>query len=154
MKPVLQALVVAERVWEDRSGKKIIGGTFNSYSFSKKPPMAEIPLPDGTTHKRIQGGTRVGSPYAYVSLTDVCDGTKLQLQFVNMTRNAVLFGTEAILTNVDRLKTLELVFPLPELPISEAGTYAIEVLCDGDLLGAWRITAVDLDQPRAEAKPE
>jgi hypothetical protein len=152
VKPILQALVVAERIWEERSGKKIIGGTFNRYKFSRKPPSANVQKPDGTTQQVLVGGMQVGSPYAYVSLTDVCEGTKLLLQFINMTKNLVLFGTEAVVTNIDRLTTLELVFPLPQLPISEAGTYALEVICEGDILGSWRVVAEDLDQKQEETK--
>ncbi len=94
------------------------------------------------------GGMQAGSPYAYVSLTDVCEETKILLQFVNLTKNAVLFGTEGIISKVNRLSPIELVFPLPDLRhfISEAGIYAFELVCEGEILGSWRITAIDLDQ--------
>jgi hypothetical protein len=146
VKPVLQALVVADHVYQDVSGKKIIAGTFNTFKFSRKPPVAEVQGPDGTKQTVVRGGMQGGSPFAYVSLTDVCDGTKLQLQFVNLTRNAVLFGNEVTITNANRLTTVEMVFPLPRLPIQEAGVYALELLCDGDILGSYRITAENLDE--------
>jgi hypothetical protein len=145
VKPVLQALVVADHVYQDVSGKKIIAGTFNTFKFSRKPPMAEVQAPDGTRQTVVRGGMQGGSPFAYVSLTDVCDGTRLQLQFVNLTRNAVLFGNEVTITNTNRLTSVELVFPLPRLPIQESGVYALELLCDGDILGSYRITAENLD---------
>jgi hypothetical protein len=145
VKPVLQALVVADHVYQDVSGKKIIAGTFNTFKFSRKPPMAEVQAPDGTKQTVVRGGMQGGSPFAYVSLTDVCDGTKLQLRFVNLTKNAVLFGNEVTITNTNRLATVEMVFPLPRLPIQETGVYALELLCDGDILGSYRITAENLD---------
>ncbi len=38
MKPIIQAMVLADHVYEDKStGKKIIAGTFNQLLFSKKP---------------------------------------------------------------------------------------------------------------------
>jgi hypothetical protein len=57
----------------------------------------------------------------------------------------MLFGNAVTISNVDRLTNVELALPLPELPISEAGIYALEVLCEGAVLGSWRVVAEDLD---------
>lgn len=146
MRPVLQALVVADHVYEDRSGKKIIAGTFNTLCFSKKPPVRDVEQPDGKRQQILLGGMRTGSPYAYVSLTDVCEGTTLKIQFVDLTRNRVRFATETTIHKVKRLSTIELVFPLPELSIREAGIYALEVVCEDEILGSYRITARNLDE--------
>ncbi len=148
MKPILQALVVADHVYEDKSGKKIIAGTFNTMGFSKKPPVTEVTLPDGTKQQVLRGGMQSGSPFAYVSLTDVIDGTKLQLQFVNLMKNEVLFGNEIMVNSVDRLSSIEMVFPLPRLPVTEPAPYALELLCEGELLGSWKITGIDMDAKR------
>ncbi len=150
MKPVLQALVVADHVYEDKSGKKIIAGTFNKWSFSKAPQVHNVDHPDGTTTHVLLGGMQAGSPFAYLSLTDICSGTRLQIQFVNLTKNAVLFGTEVEVAIDDRLAMIEIVLPLPTLPIKESGTYALEVLCEGDILGSWKIVGIDLDSPKEE----
>ncbi len=151
MKPVLQALVVADHVYEDRTThKKIIAGTFNTFGFSTKPPIREIKQPSGEKRQVLLGGMRSGSPFAYVSLTDICDGMVLRIQFVDLTRNQVLFATEATIAKVDRLATVELVFPLPELPIRQAGIYALEVVCEDDILGSYRITAHSLDEKKEE----
>jgi hypothetical protein len=152
VKPVLQALVVADHVYQDMTGKKIIAGTFNTLKFSRKPPVAEIERPDGTKQKVLMGGMQSGSPFAYVSLTDVCDGTKLQIQFVNLAHNTVLFGHEVTISNTNRLATVELVLPLPRLPIQDAGIYALEILCDGGLLGSYRISAENMDE-KTEGPP-
>jgi hypothetical protein len=146
VKPVLQALVLADRVYQDVTGKKIIAGTFNTWSFGRRSPVVDIQQPNGTTKKGLLGGTVAGSPYAYISLTDVCEGTKILVQFVNLSKNQVLFGTEGIITSVKRLMPIELIFPLPALPITEAGTYAFEIVCEGEILGSWRVMAIDLDQ--------
>ncbi|MBN2292642.1 MAG: hypothetical protein JXM70_09465 [Pirellulales bacterium] len=145
VKPVLQALVLAEHVYEDKSGKKIIAGTFNRLKFTRKPIHQTVDLPDGTKVTRIPGGMHGGSPFAYMSLTDVGNQTKLLLQFVNLTKNEVLFGKTIVLDCNDRLATAELVFGLPLLPIEEAGTYAFEVVCEGEILGSCRIQAEELD---------
>ena len=152
MRPVLQALVLADRVYTDVTGKKIIAGTFNKVWFSKKPPIRELEQPDGTKQKVLLGGMHAGSPSAYVSLTDVCEGTKLELHFVDLTRNVVRFRTEGTIANVERLSTIELVFPLPALPITEPGIYALEVICEGEILGSCRITAENLDEKREGVK--
>ena len=144
---------MADHVYQDVSGKKIIAGTFNTFKFSRKPPVAEVQGPDGTKQTIVRGGMQGGSPFAYVSLTDVCDGTKLQLRFVNLSRNAVLFGNEVTITNTNRLAAVEMVFPLPRLPIQEAGVYALELLCDGDILGSYRITAENLDDKDEHPAP-
>lgn len=146
MKPVLQALVLADRVYQDVSGKKVIAGTFSGFKFSKRPPVADVVGPDGQTQRIITGGTSAGSPYVYISLTDVCEGTAIQIQFLNLTKNIVLFGNDAIaIPKVDRLSNVEVVLPLPTLPISEAGVYALQVVCEGEILGSWRVVAEDLD---------
>jgi hypothetical protein len=150
VKPVLQALVLADRVYQEVSGKKIIAGTFSGYRFSKKPPIAEIARPDGTKQRVMVGGMNIGSPSAYVSLTDVCDSTVIQIQFLNLSKNIVLFGNELTLSNVDRLQNIELILPLPVLPISEPGVYAIQVICEGEILGSWRVIAEDLDAKKEE----
>ncbi len=156
MKPVLQALVVADHVYQDQqTGKKIICGTFTTLRFSRRPPVTELQKPDGTKQAVFAGGMHSGSPYAYVCLTDVCDGTRLQLRFVNLTKNLVLFGTEAVLNGVDRLSTVEMIFPLPQLPIQEPGAFALELVCDDGILGSWRITAEEIAPPPENAqKPE
>jgi hypothetical protein len=150
VKPVLQALVLAERVYEDRSGKKIIAGTFNRVKFSTRPLVREIENPDGTKRTIVPGGMHGGSPYAYMSLTDVCDGTTLHLHFVNLTKNEVLFANAVCISNSDRLATIELVVALPPLPIKTEGTYAFEVVCDEEILGSCRIQAEELTFPDRE----
>ena len=146
MKPVLQALVLAERVYQDVSGKKIIAGTFTGVTIvpQKIVDGQEVEAPDGTKARIIPGGTHGGSPFAYLSLTDVCEGTKLVLQFVQLAHNRVLLGSEVSIDCHDRLATVELVIPLPMLPFQGAGDYAFEVVCEGDILGSWRIKVNEL----------
>ena len=144
MKPVLQALVLADHVYQDVTGKKIIAGTFNRVLFSPKRPVKEVETPDGSKRQVTVGGMQSGSPYVYLSLTDVCQGTKLVLQFVNLANNAVLLGTEIRVNCEDRLQTVEVVVPLPALPIKEPGIYALEVVCEGEILGFHRVRADEL----------
>ena len=80
-----------------------------------------------------------GSPYAYLSLTDVCDNTVLSVQFTYLTKNEVLFKTDLQIGCKDRLGTVEIVLPLPPLPVQQAGTYTLEVVCEGEIIGSSEI---------------
>jgi hypothetical protein len=144
MRPVLQALVLAEHAYTANDGKKIIAGTFHGIKFSRKPPVVEVEMPDGTKQFRVQGGMHGGSPYAYLSLTDVCENTILSLQFTFLTKNEALFKTDIKIDCKNRLDTVEIILPLPPLPIKEPGIYALEVLSDGEIIGSSRITAEDV----------
>jgi hypothetical protein len=150
VKPVLQALLLAERVYEDKSGKKIIAGTFFRIGMTKRSPHGEAETADGVRIPTIMGGTAVGSPYAYISLTDVCDEAELSLQFYSRSRNQVLLATHIKVECNDRLETVEIIAALPELQacVPEPGIYALELLCEGEILGSHRIVAVDLDEGR------
>jgi len=144
VKPVLQALVLAEHVYEDKSGKKIIAGTFNGINFRRTQPIREVEQPDGIKTQLIEGGAHGGSPYAYISLTDVLDNTSLELQFISLKRNKVVFRTGLIVRCPDRLATVELVVPLPPLIVPETGTYAFEIMCEGEVIGSHRIVANEI----------
>lgn len=145
MKPVLQALVLAERVFEEKSGRKIICGTFDKLFLTKQPTSAEIKAPDGKTRQLVHGGMVPAAPYAYISLTDVCNDTECELQFVSLTRNHVFFRTAIKIKCNDRLANVEIVAPLPPLQLPEPGVYAFEVVCEGEVIGSHRIHAISLD---------
>jgi hypothetical protein len=141
VKPVLQALVIAEQIYKTTEGKFVICGTFDGVVLDR----ATSEKPQGDSEEMLarpllRGGIP-GSPYAYISLTDVCDGTQIALQFVSLRRNHVIFGQQLMLTGANRLDTVVIVAPLPKLPITEPGAYAFEVVCDGEIVGSSRITA-------------
>ena len=141
MIPVLQALILAERIYTTQEGQRIIVGTFNQVTIGDlSPVVGEVTDGKGNQRTLIRGG-QPGSPYAYISLTDVCDGTKLDLQFVSLSKNRVIFEQTINITSVDRLQTVEIVSPLPPLPIKEVGIYAFEVICEGEVIGSHRIVA-------------
>ena len=85
-----------------------------------------------------------GSPWAYISLTDLCEKTEFRLQFVFLAKNVVLFSMGMTVTCTDRLANVELVVPLPPLNVPEPGAYAFEIVCEGEILGSWRVTATEL----------
>jgi hypothetical protein len=139
VKPVLQALVLAEKIYEAANGQKIIAGTFNGIHFAPKP---QVEQPEGENGPRkVIAGADPGAPWVYISLTDVVSNTKLDLQFVSLQRNKVLFETKITIPTADRLETIELIMPLPHLRVPEAGMYAFEVVCDGEIVGSHRLRA-------------
>ncbi|HEY4261300.1 MAG TPA: hypothetical protein VGM98_14130 [Schlesneria sp.] len=135
VKPVLQALVLAERVWTLEDGRKAICGTFTKVVLSKI--NENRPRDANGTHMVPGGGA--GAPWAYISLTGVANETVLQLQFVSLKRNAPVFSTEIQLLGKDRLATVELAIQLPMIMPTESGGYAFDVVCDGEILGSWRV---------------
>lgn len=145
MKPVLQALVLAERIYEDKTGKKVICGTFNGLVIGKIL-LPEVQHPDGSTGKKLVGGTDMGCPFAYISLTDIVDGTEIALQFVNQRKNIVLFRASLKLNVQDRLATVEIVAPLPPMSsiVNEEGVFSLDVLCESEIIGSHRLLVKQL----------
>lgn len=159
--PILQSLVLAEMVLQARDGRYIIVGTFDTLLISR--PSEDNPVektdppeenqgskgsPDSSVNPRPQKyvvrGGQSGSPWAYLCLTDVCDRTKLQLQFVSLKKNKVLFEQSLEITSNDRLRNIEFACGLPHLgPFMDdlPGVYAFEVVCEGQIIGSYRIRA-------------
>jgi hypothetical protein len=143
-KPVLQSLILADHIYEDKlTGKRVIAGVFNRIIRGKKV-MKPAPGPEGA-----EGGQRLleipptglqsGSPFAYMSLTEIRGAQKFVLQFVNLEDNAALFKSEIKVECQDPLYTVELTVPLPPLSPPRGGVYALELLHDNELLGSLRI---------------
>jgi hypothetical protein len=128
MKPVLQAILLADRVYEEKTGKKIIAGTFNRVFLSR---TANLPAahPTNSTKTIIQGGTDIGCPSVYVSLTDLVPEVDVTLRFVNVSKNQVLLECPVKIQCPDRLATIELVLALPPLGriVTEPGTYTLDL---------------------------
>ncbi len=146
VKPVLQALILADRVYEDKaSGKKIIAGTFNKLLFKRKAePPKVIEGEAGEKKAVVQGGQQAGSPYAYISLTEVRGQLPMILRYVSLADNRSLMETQFTVTSDDPLKTIELVLPLPKLPMQGAGPHALELLCENEPVGSLRVMIEEL----------
>jgi len=140
VKPVLQSLVLAERIYRDVGGQYVIAGTFNALHVKKNKLSGEIEREDGRKVRLVEGGGS-GAPWVYIGITDVCDGTKLNLQFVSLDKNKILFETNVTITNVQRLQLVEIAIPLPHFQLEEPGTYAFEIVCDGEIVGSHRLVA-------------
>ena len=150
MKPVLQALLVADRVYEDRAtGKRIVAGIFDKLSFQKiaQPDAENVNEPIGQT-RLLLGGGNPGSPYAYISLTAIHGKQRFVVRYVYLNEDRVLFQTGFQVESPSPLETAQIVLPLPTLPIIGAGAYALELLCDDDdPIGSFRILVEELIGP-------
>ena len=148
MKPVLQALLVADRVYEDKAtGKRIVAGIFDKLSF-QRIHQTEGVRDQGGEKRLVAGGTNPGSPYAYISLTAIHGRQGFQIRYVYLNEDRVLFHAEFEIECPDPLQTVQVVLPLPTLPISGAGAYALELLSDDDApIGAFRILVEELAGP-------
>jgi hypothetical protein len=143
-KPILQSMILADHVYEDKlTGKRVIAGVFNRIIRGKRV-MKPAPGAEGQAgNQRVleipPTGLQSGSPFAYLSVTEVRGQQVFTLQFVNLEDNVPMFRSEIKVECQDPLYTIELTVPLPPLSPPSAGVYALELLHENELLGALRI---------------
>lgn len=175
-KPVLQALVLADHVYQDRfTGKWIIAGTFTTMASGRLqgpltiqaqldanvPVVPPTPPADAATgetpkpqpaHPGAVG--QAGSPFVYICLTDIHGSAKLELQFVSLRDHKLLMRAELNVRCDDPLRTVEMGIPLPiPLPMEHDGVYSMELLCDEEPLGSWRVSRISSDGTKNEDRP-
>lgn len=142
MKPILQALLVADRIYTDAAtGKKIVVGIFSHLLFIRKESFqAEIEKNAGQL-PTMPGGYQAGSPFAYANLTNVHGEQAFVLRYVDLDDDSVVFQCEIKVQSPDPISPVEIVIPLPSLPSTKAGVFALELLWnENDPMGAFRIT--------------
>jgi len=145
VKPVLQALLLADRIYRDTTGKHVIAGTFNKFVFAKggaKPKTVDI---GGEEKQLVRGGVQTGSPYVYISLTDVRGTVKCVLRYVNLDQDKALLETHFAIKSTDPLNTVEVVLSMPMLP-PVAGVHALELLCDDEPIGSHRVIVEEIKE--------
>lgn len=142
MKPDLQAILLADKVYREVSGKWIIAGTFNRIVVGTVQ-QRELVHPDGTKQRQISHFEKSGSHYVYICLSNVRGKVPLTVRFVSLLDHEVLLETtfEIECNSPLDVAQLSLPFPgLPELPIPHCpGDYAIELLYHDDPIGVHRI---------------
>jgi len=163
--PVLQAMLLADQIYQDRAtGKYVICGIFSAITFVPKcsTPEPERPAPAGTSHRptgrtassdnsRIEEPlstpvsipplARVGSPFAFVSLTELQGSRKFEMRYVDLQQNNILFSTAFEVSCRNPLETIQITVGLPPLPTPHEGVYVLELLCEGEMLGSHRVLA-------------
>lgn len=153
VKPVLQAMVLADHVYQDRlTGKHIIAGTFTKIIF-RKPRDGKI------TDGKVAGETvpvwqasQMGSSLLYLAFTSVHNTPELHLRFVDLSDASVLLELKFNLQAEDPVAVVELSIPMPRLPIErKKACYSLDLLWQNEQLGAWRIDA-DFELTNREEK--
>jgi len=124
--PVLQALLLADQIYTDVSGKRVICGTFTKI-FSRTFPVQTS-----------------FAPFAFVLLVDVVGEVVLQLRLVSLKDNQILMESGRLKINSpDPLTPLDLVIQIPPLPLPHAGFYSFECWTDEIIIGSVRLQAVE-----------
>jgi hypothetical protein len=147
VKPILQALLLADHVYQDRAtGKTVVAGVFDRLWIKRATPTPTEATGEkpGARVIPVQDVQQAGSPYAYINLREVRAGTSIELRFVGLESNEVFYRSNPIpIPCDDPLKGVELVIPVPRLPM-DPGTYAFEVLCEDELIGSHRIVVSEI----------
>ena len=128
-KPVLQALVLADHIYVDKdTGKKIIAGTFHELI-----GRASFPTNLGFVTN------------AFISLTNFSGKRTIKLRYVDLAESKILLETSDIeISCDDPLRTVDCVVQIPPFPMPHPGAYAFEVDCNGEIVGALRITVMEM----------
>ncbi len=141
MKPVLQAILLADHVYVDKgTGKHVVAGVFDRLSFVPKKRMEEAEL---AKENVVLGGMQAGSPWAFLSITDVRGEQEFALRYVFLDDDQVIFQTKFTIKSEDPLKTYRVVAPLPPLPSRRAGTFALEVVWNDEPIGTYRVMVAE-----------
>jgi len=92
VKPVLQALLLADRIYEDKAtGKKIVAGIFQAVFFKKAEDLKAELEKRGVSGAGMPGGFHAGAPYAYISLTDLRGTQPFILRYVDLGEDKPVF---------------------------------------------------------------
>lgn len=123
--PVLQALVLADHIYTDTSGKRIICGTFSKIVSLKFPSVTSF------------------SAFVFILLVDVSGEVVLQLRFVSLYDNEILVESSKIpIQNKDPLTPIDIVLQIPPFPLPRAGIYSFECWTDDTMIGSVRLQVV------------
>ena len=91
-------------------------------------------------------GLQSGSPFAYLSLTEVRGAMAFILQLVNLEDDSQLFRSDLRVECHNPLLTVEMTVPLPPISPPQAGIYALELMWNNEILGSLRIIVEDAVQ--------
>lgn len=140
MKPVLQALLLAEHVYNDQTtGKKVIAGTFNRLFVQPPVVIDQDKKSEGAIEIPFSAVMRAGNPFAYINLTEIHGKIDIYFRLVHLESSEVVFESSPIsIESTDPLASAEIVLPVCELP-TKLGDYAFELLWNNEIIGSHRI---------------
>jgi hypothetical protein len=156
VKPILQALLIADHVYHDKAtGKKIVAGIFRNLYFQTASPQPSAEAGDQNQQTKIvrvaASGQRAGSPFCYISLTEIHGEQKFELRYVDLKDDKPLIQTTFSAKAASPVDTVEAILPLPALPVGKAGTFSFELLWHNEQIGAHRIRVIEI-KPESQGK--
>jgi len=130
MKPIIQALLLADNVYTDiETGKRVITGVFDFIG------VPEIP------------GHFLKVTHAYVSLTELRGRVEIMLRYVDLDSNEILMEHgPTVIEQDDPIASEDFTVTVPPLPVPHEGVFALEVHANNELIGMLRITAALREQ--------
>jgi len=156
-KPVLQAMVLADHVYQDKvTGKHIVAGTFTRFLFKPSPQrdtaskeiaqrVSEEPTDEAKIERLVGPYTQAGTPYLYLALVEIHGEIPLELKFVDLSDASVILEAHMTVASKDPLSIAEFSVPMPRrIFVQKAGTYSLDLLYDSEILGSWRIVAAEI----------
>ncbi len=134
-------------------GEKIVAGIFHSLWFRKISPQDQEKSDSQREARSVRvmsGGQRAGSPFCYISLTEVRSKQPFELRYVDLNEDKPIFAAKLEIESPNPLETVEAIIPLPSLPTTKAGTFALELLWNDEPLGCHRIRVVEIEDEEIE----
>jgi hypothetical protein len=137
--PVLQAIVLADRVYRDAATNKyLIIGTFNKVQRRKKKVV-----PTGET--AVVTGEEVfdsGTPSLYLALRGIRTPIDLRIRFFRLDDETVSFEGKFSVSSDDPVSLVETAVNLPRLE-GKAGEYRLDLVYDGVSIGSCNVSLQD-----------
>jgi len=155
VKPILQALLVADNVYTDKTtGKKIIAGVFHNIWFIPRKEVEDT-VEEGKAVRVaiLPAGQDSGSPFCYISLTEVHGRQRFSLRYVYLDQDEQMFSGAFEIDGASPLESVEVIMPLPRLPQKGAGTYALELAWNDEPLGSHRINVSPIQEEGLAGEP-
>lgn len=155
-KPLLQSLLVADHCYRDAlTGKAIVAGIYREIMLSPSTPTqnADGESVSPATPGDIRVGWRVGSPFAFLSFTEVYGTQEVVLRYATLDGNLVAFEAKLTMKAASPLEVVEAMFGLPPLP-DRPGHYELAVLWENELLGSYRIRVLVNEPPTHQPPTE
>lgn len=148
--PNLQAIVVADQAYQDRmTGKIILAGVFSNMVLRPQPQQKEGETAESLVQRRLLSSIGAsGSPSLYLAITNIHGKQKLEVQWVHLPTETMLFQIGFTVQADERLSLVDAILPLPQLirPGME-GWHSMEVSHNSSPLGSRRI---HVEQLKAE----
>lgn len=133
--------MLADHVYQDaQTGKYIICGIFDRIMLLRMPKTDEA----SSDAKPAASYLRSGNPYLYFALTDYFGPLTLDFHYVDLSNNhSLMVGKVENLTASSPLELIQRALPMPRLPTPHPGQYSLDLLFNGEVLGAIRVSVTD-----------